>query len=46
MLLLVHCFLRPGFLEAEEPGKVGMHIIERVGAVFPPKIDFRLARSP
>jgi len=24
LLLLVNCFLRPGFLEAEGPGKVGV----------------------
>ena len=34
-LLLVNCFLRPGFLEAEGPGKVG---VQTISVVAPPKI--------
>ena len=31
LLLLVNCFLRPGFLEAEGPGKVGVQIFPSMG---------------
>ena len=33
LLLLVNCFLRPGFLEAEGPGKVGVQPLK----TFPPQ---------
>ena len=35
--MLVNCFLRPGFLEAEEPGKVGVQLFEQVSELISAK---------